>query len=120
MIRAMERRRLAALVLTAGTVLVFGVFGAQKLYAPELWIQWMPSWIDGMMGLTKARWLTVIGISEVLLALLLLFPFRRVRQIGAILVCLHLVGIITQVGWNEIGIRDIGLLAGAIALLMLI
>jgi hypothetical protein len=116
----MERSRLAILLLTAGSALVFGIFGAQKLVTPELWIGWMPKWIDGLLGFPKDQWMSAIGVSEILMALFLLFPFRRVRQIGAILMCLHLVAIVWSVGWNEIGIRDLGLLAAAAALLVLI
>jgi hypothetical protein len=49
-----------------------------------------------------------------------LIPVRLVRQIGAIMIALHLVAILTQVGWNDIAVRDIGLLLSALALLALI
>lgn len=116
----MDRRRIAIWLLTAGNVIVFGLFGAEKLYKPKSWIDWMPAWIDGFAGLPVAQWLTVIGITEILMALFLLLPFRRLRQAGALLISLHLIAIIFEIGWNEIAIRDIGLAMGSLALLMLL
>lgn len=120
MIGPMDKRRAALVLLTAGNVIVFVLFGAEKLYRPQNWIDWMPEWINGLAGLPVARWLTVIGITEILMALFLLLPVRRLRQLGALLISLHLFGIILEIGWNEIAIRDIGLLTGSLALLMLL
>ena len=120
MIGPMDRRRAAIVLLTAGNVLVFGLFGAEKLYKPKNWIDWMPEWLNGFANIPVAQWLTVIGIIEILMALFLLLPFRRLRQAGALLITLHLIAIVFEIGWNEIAIRDIGLIGGSLALLLLL
>lgn len=106
-------------LLTAALVLVFLYFGVDKFVHPTLWIGWIPLWMDGLLGLPVHTWLAVIGASEILFGLFLLAPIRKLRQIGCILIALHLVAILTQVGWNDIGIRDAGLLLAALALLFL-
>lgn len=116
----MQRQSLGIYTLIAGLVFVFAYFGIDKLVHPELWIGWIPMWMENLMGMPRETWLTVIGITEILLAVLLLIPKRIVRQTGAILIALHLVAILTQVGWNDIGVRDIGLLLSSIALFFLL
>lgn len=106
--------------LITGLVLVFGAFGIDKFWHPLIWIGWMPTWMDGLMGLPTETWLPVIGAIEIVLAAALLFPWRPVRMTSAALMALHLVSVILQAGINDIGIRDAGLLSAAIALLFLL
>lgn len=106
-------------LLTTALLLVFLYFGIDKFVHPTIWLGFMPLWMDGLLGLTANVWLGVIGALEILFALFLIFPIRKVRQIGCILIALHLVGIVTIVGWNDIGVRDTGLLLAALALLFL-
>ena len=113
----MDRKHLTNLLLTAGLVLVFGWFGIDKFNNGFLWVGFLPGWMDGFAGLSKNLWIQIVGAVEILLALLLLIPVRRVRQAGALLIALHLVAILWQVGWNDVGVRDIGLLFMSVALL---
>lgn len=116
---AMQRHSAAKFILIACLVFVFGYFGIDKLIHPDYWIGWIPEWM-GNFGLSRNAWLTVIGLTEALFAILLLIPVRRVQQAGAVLIALHLVAILTQVGWNDVGVRDIGLLLSSLALLFLL
>ena len=116
----MQRQSLPFWILTAGLVFVFGFFGVDKFVHPEVWIGWIPLWMEGLLGLTRDTWLSIIGFTEAFFAVLLLVPVRLVRKIGAALIAIHLIGILTQVGWNDIGIRDIGLLSASAALLCLL
>ncbi len=116
----MDRKGLTTLFLTAGLVIVFGWFGIDKFRNAFLWVGFLPAWMDGFAGVSKDVWIIVIGTIELLLALLLLVPVRRVRQTAALLMALHLVGILWQVGWNDIGVRDLGLLFSSLALLCLL
>ncbi|MBI3332393.1 hypothetical protein HYZ99_05580 [Candidatus Peregrinibacteria bacterium] len=116
----MEHNRLARNLLIVALAFVFGYFGVDKFIHPLFWIGWMPPWLDGFMGLSKEVWLMITGATEAVFAVMLLIPHRRVRQAGAILVALHLVAVHTQTGWNDIAIRDIGLLMSSIALFLLI
>jgi hypothetical protein len=65
-------------------------------------------------------WLSLTGAAEMIIALLLLIPIRVIQRVGAILVALHLIAVLTLVGWNDIGVRDIGLLLGSLALAFLL
>jgi len=116
----MQRPSLAKNILIAGQVFVFAYFGIDKFVHPELWLGWIPMWMDNLLGMPRETWLSIIGVSETLMAILLLIPVRSVRLTGAILIALHLAGIITQVGWNDVGVRDIGLLIADLALIFLL
>lgn len=116
----MQRKGFANLLLTIGLAFVFGYFGVDKLLHPDNWIGWIPLWMEGMLTFSRYGWLTLIGLSEMLFALLLLIPVRIVRQTGTVLIALHLVAILTQTGWNDVAVRDIGLLFMALGLFSLI
>lgn len=116
----MQRESYAKWLLIIGLAFVFGYFGIDKFVHPDIWIGWMPVWMEGLMGMTRETWLPVIGATEVLLAVMLVIPVRIIQRLGAILVALHLVAILTQVGWNDIGIRDMGLLLSSLALAFLL
>lgn len=116
----MERVTIVRWLLTAALVLVFGYFGIDKFLSPILWIGWIPPWMDGLLGLSREVWLKGVGIAEIVVAILLLVPHRRVRQAGAALAVVQLLGVLTQVGWNDVGARDAGLLLASVALFLLI
>jgi len=116
----MGRNDIARGLLIAALAFVFGAFGIWKFASPILWIGWIPLWMEGLLGLTRDTWLQVIGAIEIILAVLLLIPHRRLRQIAAILMALHLVAVLTQTGWNDITVRDTALLLSTFALLLLL
>ena len=115
----MNRNQLARGFLIAALAFVFGYFGADKFIHPLVWIGWMPPWVDGLLGFSRDVWLRLTGALEILFALLLIIPNRRIRQVGAILIALHLLAVLMQTGWNDVAVRDIGLLLADIALLSL-
>lgn len=116
----MDRKRLAAYILIADLAFVFAWFGIVKFTSPIDWIGFLPLWMDGLLGMPKEIWLVIMGVLEVLFAVMLLIPVRRVRQLGALFIVLHLVGVVSQVGFNDVGVRDIGLLLSSLALLVLL
>lgn len=116
----MDRKRIAVWCLTAALVIVFGWFGIEKFQNPLLWIGFLPMWTDGFLGVSKDIWLMVMGVLELLFALMLIIPVRRVRQAGALLIAAHLVVVVLQVGLNDIGVRDLGLLLSSVALFLLL
>ena len=116
----MDRKSLTTILLTTGLVLVFGYFGVDKFLSGFLWVGFLPAWMDGFSGLSKNIWIQIVGAIEIVLAVMLLVPVRKVRQAGITLIALHLLGVLWQVGWNDIGVRDIGLLFSSLALLTLL
>lgn len=118
--RAMDRKSLAKYILIAALVFVLGWFGVDKLRDPYFWATYLPLWMDGLFGIPGDSWIIGIGFFEMLLAVLLLIPVRRVRQVATVLIVLHLASVVSQTGLDDIGIRDIGLLISAVALLLLL
>ena len=116
----MQRNIIAKYLLLATFIFVFGLFGVDKMLNPAIWIGWIPPWMDGLLNIQDDLWLIFIGIAEMFFAAMLLIPHRRTQQIGTVLIALHLAFVLTQVGWNDIGVRDIGLLGGSLALLTLL
>lgn len=111
---------IARWILILGTVFVFMYFGIEKFTNAIVWIGWMPDWMDGLLGFSIDSWLQIIGVSEIVIAIMVLVPVRILQKAGALLASLHLVGILTQVGWNETAVRDIGLLSMTVSLWYLI
>ena len=118
--RSMERKHLAQFLLIAALAFVFSWFGLDKLQNPILWTGFFPLWMDGFMNVGNDVWIIVVGLIEILFAILIIIPIRRIRQLGTILIILHLIAVLWQVGWNDTGVRDIGILISGVALLTLL
>ncbi len=116
----MSRTNTARTILILGLSFVFIYFGIDKFANAVLWIGWIPPWMDGLFGLPSSLWLSVIGSIEIVLGLALLAPVKILRQTASILMSLHLIGVLTQVGWNDVGVRDIGLLSMSISIWFLL
>jgi uncharacterized membrane protein len=116
----MQQSDIARMILAAGLACVFIAFGIDKFLNPVLWVGWIPPWLQGATGMSAEAWLPWIGGGEVAAGILTLIPKRRLQNAGTILIILFLLAVLPIVGWNETGIRDIGLLLSAVALLMLL
>lgn len=110
----------ARYLLILGVAFVFVYFGVDKFFHPLVWIGWLPTWMNGLAGLDKSIWLNIIAITEIIIGIMVLIPVRGVRKVVVLLAALHLTGILTQTGWNDIAVRDIGLLFMTMALWYLI
>ncbi len=116
----MQRSSLATWSLSIGLAVVFVFFGVDKFVHPTVWIGWIPTWMDGIARLTANGWLQIIGLFEILCAVLVLIPRRSIRKIGALLMTIQILLILPIAGLNDIGIRDFGLLMSALALAVLL
>lgn len=116
----MDRNQTAKYILIGALVFVFGYFGIEKFTRPDFWIDWMPVWIDGALGMDKYTWLSVFGVLEIATALGLLIPIRRLQQLAAVGMIVQLLGILTQTGWGDVAVRDVSILISAIALFLLL
>ena len=116
----LQRNAVAKAILTFELVLIFGYFGIDKFVHPLNWIGWIPLWMDGLMGMPKQTWLMIIGTQETLSAILILIPMRRVRQFACLFIVAQMAVILTQVGVNEMGARDFGILLSSLALFLLL
>lgn len=116
----MQRISFATWILTIGLVAVFAWFGVDKFLHPVAWLGWIPTWMDGLLGMPKTTWLMIIGASEILFAILLLIPVRNVRRAGATLMAMQLLAILPIAGLNEVSLRDFAMMMSAIALAILL
>ncbi len=110
------QRKWSLWILVLSQAFVFAWFGIDKFIHPLLWMDFLPDWMSGLLGMSKQTWLSVLGVLEIIMALLVVTPVRRVRQLGASLMSLHLLGIVWDIGLTDVGVRDVGLLGAALAL----
>ncbi len=103
-------------MLRIGISLVFLWFGWQQVFDPNTWVSLIPEWATRFSGLSAGTLVLVNGTFELVFgSLLFLGIFTRVV---AFLLALHLLHIMSVVGYNSIGVRDFGLSMGAIAVFL--
>ena len=81
--------KIARWLLILGLGFVFIALGVDKFAHPILWIGWMPLWLHDVLGVSREQWLSVFGVVEILLGVLLLIPRRSFQRVVALLVALH-------------------------------
>jgi uncharacterized membrane protein YphA (DoxX/SURF4 family) len=101
-------------VLRLGLAIVFGWFGIDKFLNVSAWYGWIPEWLSFV---PQNPFLYVLGLLEVVAALFLIGG-RFVRIVSLACAAL-LLGVVVSFGINEITVRDIGLIAMALALAMM-
>jgi uncharacterized membrane protein YphA (DoxX/SURF4 family) len=112
--------RTAQLILRIGLAIVFLWFGIDKFIQPQYWLDaWVPAAIQdmaGRIGIMPRDLIYLNGIFEVLVGLSLATGFfiRYFAIAGAV----FLVGASIINGFNEVLIRDVGLLAGLVSLVL--
>lgn len=105
-------RNFAPVVVRIGVSLVFLWFGINQIATPELFVGYVPAFFAGKASL----FLLLNGIFQTVFAAMLLVGLFT-RFVSFVLV-LCLIGIIYSVGYNEIGVRDFGLLMATISICM--
>jgi uncharacterized membrane protein YphA (DoxX/SURF4 family) len=104
----------APIVLRVGIAVVFMWFGYHQLINQTMWISLIPHWMISLTGMSARTIVIANGVFEVLMSLLLIFGYR-LRTVG-ILLSLHLLMIICDVGLSAIGMRDVGLMFATISI----
>ena len=108
---SMDMKKYAPIVVRLAIALVFLWFGSNQIMAPGEWFGYLPGFVPEQ---SMALFVTVNGIAEIILGLLLVMGLFT--RIVALLLALHLLGIIFFVGYNEIGVRDFGLMLAAVSI----
>ncbi len=114
--------RFSNMLLKIGISAVFMWFGVHKFINPEYWVSaWIPHWMPGFLdffGLTPINFIYIMGIFQILVALSFLTGVGV--RLFALLASLFLI-VISFVfgfgGFNEMVVRDLGLLGGLLAIL---
>ncbi|MBX4211690.1 MAG: DoxX family membrane protein [Candidatus Yanofskybacteria bacterium] len=108
------------LIIRLGLAFVFLWFGIDKFIHPDYWINaWVPERVLTLVshiGFSGREFMYLQGIFEVLIATSLLSTlFIRVFSAAAIV---FLIVVFVINGFNQVLVRDVGLLSGFLALLM--
>ena len=112
--------RMAFLVLRTTFTVAPIVFGLDK-FANLLtyWPQYLAGWIDGIVPGTAQQAMYAVGVVEIIAGILVAI----VPRWGALVIAAWLLGIIVNLvtlpGYFDVALRDLGLLAGALALSLL-
>ena len=114
--------RFSHLLLKIGLAAVFLWFGLHKFIDPQYWVNaWVPHWLPAILdvfGLTPQNFIYINGIFEVLVGVSLLTGVGV--RVFALLASVFLLGVIFSFGFsgfNEIMVRDIGLLLAMLSVL---
>ena len=112
--------KLPHLILRIGLAAVFLWFGIDKFFHPTYWINaWVPGGVLSFFdkfGVNDLQFIYLNGIFEVLVGLSLLTGVF-IKFFSALAI-LFLVLIFIFIGFNEVVIRDVGLIGGFAALVM--
>lgn len=92
--------------------LVFLLIGIDQFIHPLTWAGYFPSSLP--FGLTAAKAVFLNGIFDTAIGILLIIGLFT--RIVAAIAALHLIGVIYTIGYNEIAIRDLGILIAALSI----
>lgn len=112
-----KKKDLVPFLLRIGLGIIFFWFGITKFTNIELWYSFIPPWLESLLPISVKMFLYIQGVIETLIGLFLIFGIF-VRK-SAFLAALILIVIIITVGFNDISLRDFGLLMIAISLMIL-
>jgi len=106
-------------VFRAAIGLLFGYFGIQAVLSPTesaaIWIR--PEFSQPITAvLPLASFMVVLGVAQILVAFSLVTGLMA--RFGLLLAAALLLGIIVNLGWNEISFRDAVIFTGTIYLLL--
>jgi len=109
-----KNQKYSITITRIGLALVLLWFGIDELLNPEKWFSYIPSWLPSIIPFNIESFIILNGLVEIIIGILLLIGLYT--RIIAFFAALHLLSITIAVGYNDIGIRDFGLLAMAISL----
>ena len=112
-----DKRALGLLLLRLGLGGVFLWFGVDKFISPLNWIGWIPGWLSPLLPMSQYTFIYTLGVIEVITGVLVLVGYYT--RIAAVVAGLQLLGIIISFGFNDIMIRDMGLLFLAASIVLL-
>lgn len=97
----------APAVVRYGVGIVFLIFGISQLLNPGSWMAYLPDFALNI-EISATSLIYMNGIFDLLIGILLLLGiFTRIVSLIGIL---HIAGIIISLGYNDVAVRDFGLL----------
>ena len=112
----MKGSKYSNLVLRIGVAVVLLWFGFSQLKNATQWTRMMPDYVNIVFPFAKATLIYMNGIVEIILATMLLLGIFT-RTIAA-LITLHLINIITIVGYGAVGIRDVAIAIATLSIFL--
>lgn len=112
----MTMKDAAPIVLRIALSLVFLWFASQQFIYTEMWTRLIPTWLTDMTGLGAATFVNFNVAFEVVFGLSLLAGFFT--RTSALLLALHLLSIVINLGYNAIAVRDVGLMLAMVAIFL--
>ncbi len=104
----------APTILRIGLGLTFLLIGIDQILHLQNWIGYLAPWAQNILATTPEQFFFYNAIFDITLGGLLLLGI--LTRLLAVVAFLHLIGVIANIGYNEIAIRDLGLLFAALAL----
>ena len=109
-------KKYSPLALRLGIAVVFLWFGFSQLKNPGSWTRMMPEYVQSIMPLSPNTLIYINGLFEILLAIFLLLGIYT--RASSLLLSLHLLHIVTIVGYGAVGARDLALALAAFAIFL--
>ncbi len=103
-------------LLRVGTAITFIWIGILIFKFPEAWGGYLQSWALDLLPISLERAMLPTAVLDILIGVFLLIDVKT--WVAAILASLHLLMVLTVSGITDITVRDIGLLAGSISILL--
>jgi uncharacterized membrane protein YphA (DoxX/SURF4 family) len=117
MIQIKNNPKLANLILRVGLGITVLWFGVSQLISPSEWIGFLPVWAFDLNFVSTITLVYLNGIFETLGSLA--FIFNQYTKFFSILLAIHMGFIIFHLGYNDLAIRDFGILVGFLALVFM-
>ena len=109
-----KARAYAPVVLRIGLAVLYLWFGFSEVTNVQMWTSYVPSWATSMSGLSVDTVVLFNGLFEIAMGTLLALGFL-VRWVALIL-ALHMLLIVFDIGLTAIGMRDLAIATSTLAL----
>ncbi|MBX4196667.1 DoxX family protein [Candidatus Pacearchaeota archaeon] len=106
-------KKYAPIILRVGISLVFLWFGSQQLLHASDWTTYLPGWVNSL-PLQPTTFVLANGIFEIIFGLMLILGLFT--RFTAALLAIHMLGIVSSIGYNDVAIRDFGLFMACVAI----
>lgn len=103
-------------VLRIGMAIVVIWFGAQELMHPEMWISYIPDSAVSISTMSASALVHLNGAFEIVFGIAMLIGIKT--RLSALLLALHMFEITYVVGYDAVGMRDLGLAFGLLSVSM--
>jgi uncharacterized membrane protein YphA (DoxX/SURF4 family) len=101
-------------ILRVGLAITFIWVGVLILRSPDVWASFIAPWAKEMLLISPKSAIVATAIFDIVVGLAFLIDFWVLG--AAVFASLHLISVFAVAGIDETTVRDIGLLAGSIAL----